>query len=262
MPLQKKILSFATTLLLLSTGTSFAAHPLISDDAGTLGKGNMQVELNTEIGTDRETTGGSITKTSGKQVATSFGIGVSDKIDVAVSVTRPWGDGDIDGASFNDAGSANFSLAIKWQAYEQETLSIAVKPQLGYSYAVGAPGDHTVSYGAALIVSKEFEPFAVHLNIGYTHNDYNRAEVRGASRNNIMSYSLAGTFEVIKNLKLVADVGATTNEDKTSHDMPVFGLGGIIYTLNKNADLSAGLKVGLTKPEADLAELFGVTFKF
>lgn len=262
MSIQKKILSCAITLLLLSAGTSFAAHPLISDDAGTLGKGNMQVELNTEIGTDKETAGGSTTKTTGKQVATSFGIGVSDKIDVTVGVTRPWGDGDIDGASFNDAGSADFSLAIKWQVYEQERLSIAVKPQLGYSYAVGAPDDHTVSYGAALVVSKECEPFAVHLNIGYTYNDYNRAEVRDASRSSSMSYSLAGTYEVIKNLKLVADIGAATNEDKASNDMQVFGLGGIMYSLSKNADLSTGLKVGLTKPEADLTGLVGVTLKF
>lgn len=262
MPFQKKIFSFATTLLLLSAGTGFAAHPLISDDAGTLGKGNMQVELNGEMGSDNETANGSTTKTTGKQVATSFGIGVSDKIDVSVGVTRPWGAGDIDGASFNDAGSADFSLAIKWQVYEQERLSIAVKPQLGYSYAVGVPDDHNVSYGAALVVSKEFEPFAVHLNIGYTYNDYNRAEVRDASRSSIMSYSLAGTYEAIKDLKLVADVGAATNEDKTSNDMPVFGLAGIIYSPHRSLDLSAGLKVGMTRPETDLTGLLGVTLKF
>ena len=44
--------------------------------------------------------------------------------------------------------------------------------------------------------------------------------------------------------------------------MPVFGLGGLIYTVNENLDLSSGLKVGLTKPEADLTGTFGVTIKF
>ncbi|MFA7403281.1 MAG: transporter [Pelobacteraceae bacterium] len=262
MTLQERVLTYTTMLFLLSAGTSFAAHPLISDDAGTLGKGNMQVELNGEIGTDKETTGGSTTKSTGRQVASSFGIGVTDKIDVALGVTRPWGNGDVDGASFNDAGSADFSLAMKWQVYEHERLSVAVKPQFGYSYAVGATDDHAVSYGAALVISKEFEPFAVHLNIGYTYNDYNLADVRDASRSSVMSYSLAGTCEVIKNLKLVADVGAATNEDKTSSDTPVFGLGGMIYSPDKSLDLSAALKIGLTKPETDLTGLLGVTRKF
>lgn len=262
MPLQNRVRACATLLLTLSAGTCFAAHPLISDDAGTLGKGNMQVELNGELGTDKETSGGSTTKTTGKQAAASFGIGVTDKIDVSLGVTRPWGDGDVDGVSFTDAGSADFSLAMKWQIYEREGLAVAVKPQLGYSYAVGASADHTVSYGAALVVSKEFEPFAVHLNIGYTYNDYNMAEVRDATRSSLMSYSLAGTCEVVKDLKLVADVGAATNSDKASSDMPVFGLGGMIYSPNKSLDLSAGLKAGLTKPETDLTGLLGVTLKF
>lgn len=142
---QKRLLIFSTALLLLSAGTSFAAHPLVSDDAGTLGKGNMQVELIGEIGTDKETAGGSTTKTSGKQVATSFGVGLADKIDLTVGFARPWGSGDIDGATFKDAGSADFSLAIKWQVYENEGFSVAVKPQLGYSYAVGVSDDNTTS---------------------------------------------------------------------------------------------------------------------
>lgn len=262
MKLQIRLLACSTTLFLLSTGTCFAAHPLISDDAGTLGKGSIQVELNGEIGTDKETTGGSTTKTTGKQVAGSFGIGITDKIDVAVGVTHPWGNGNVDGASFNNAGSTDFSLAMKWQVYEHEGLSVAVRPQLGYSYAAGASDDHSVSYGATLVVTKEFEPFAAHLNIGYTYNSYNLTEVKEASRSSIASYSLAGTYEVIKNLKLVADVGAATNKDKTSNDTPVFGLGGAIYSLNKSTDLSAGLKVGLTRSEADFTGIFGLTLKF
>lgn len=44
--------------------------------------------------------------------------------------------------------------------------------------------------------------------------------------------------------------------------MPAFGLVGAIYSLNKSVDLSAGLKVGLTKPEDDLTGTFGLTYKF
>ncbi|MFZ4857673.1 MAG: transporter [Desulfuromonadaceae bacterium] len=249
-------------MLLLSAGTSFAAHPLISDDAGTLGKGNLQVELNGEISSDKERSDGSTTKTIGKQLATSFGVGVSDKIDLSIGFARPWGSGDIDRATFTDAGSADFSLALKWQVYEHEGFSVAVKPQLGYSYSIGASDDLTVSYGTTLILSKEFEPFALHLNAGYTYQNYNLAESKDTRRSSAWNVCLGATYEVIKNLKLVADAGAATSEDKASNDIPVFGLAGAVYCISKAVDISAGLKVGLTKPEADLTGTIGATFKF
>ena len=130
------------------------------------------------------------------------------------------------------------------------------------SYAVGTTYDNVTAYGAVLILSKESEPFAVHLNADYTYNNYNLATIRNASRSSILNGSLAGTYEVIKNLKLVADVGVATNDDKKSSIMPAFGLVDALYSLNKNVDLSAGLKVGLTKPETDLTGTFGATFKF
>lgn len=259
---QKRLLVYSTALLLLSAGTSFAAHPLVSDDAGTLGKGNMQVELIGDIGTDKETAGGSTTKTSGKQVATSFGVGVTDKVDLALGFARPWGSEESNGDTTNVTGSADFSLAIKWQIYEHAGFSIAVKPQLGYSYAVGVSDDNTTSAGAAIVVSKELEPFALHLNAGYTYKSYNLAKVKTDNRSSIWDVCLGATYEVIKSLKLVADIGTATNQDKTSNDMPAFGLVGAIYSLNKSVDLSAGLKVGLTNPEEDLTGTFGLTHNF
>ncbi len=256
-------LIFYVTILLLSAGTSFAAHPLVSDDAGTLGKGTVQFELNSDISTDKETANNSTTKTSGVQIATAVGVGVTDKLDLSFGITRPWSSGDIDGTAFNSAGSVDFNFAVKWQVYEHKGFSIAIKPQLGYSSTVNVPeDDHTASYGTALIFSKEFEPLAVHLNIGYTYRDYNLASVRDANRSSIWNFSLATTYEVIKNLKLAADFGAATNRDKAVNEMPFFGLVGAIYSVNKNIDLSGGVKVGLTKPETDLTGTFGVTVKF
>lgn len=250
-------------LIMFSAGTSLAAHPLVSDDAGALGKGAVQVELNGDISTDKETSNNSTTKTSGAQMATTLGVGVTDKLDLSFGIARPWSSGNIDGTSFNNAGSIDFNFAVKWQIYEHEGFGIAVKPQLGYSSAVNVPeDDHTVSYGAALIFSREFEPFAVHLNAGYTYNDHNLTAARDASRSSIWNFSLAATCEIIKHLKLATDFGVATNEDKAVNDMPVFGLIGAMYSINRNVDLSGGVKVGLTKPETDLSGTFGVTVKF
>lgn len=256
------LIAFATMLTMLSTGTSFAAYPLVCDDAETMGKGNAQVEFNAQISHDRETTDGSTTTTDGIQLATAITAGVTDKLDLIFGITRPWGSGDSDGASFNDAGSTDFALYLKWQLYKHEGFSVAVRPQLGYSYSVGTDNDYTMSYGATLVFSKELGPLAFHLNAGYIFNDHNLAEVRDACRDSIWNFSLATTYQITEDLKLGTDFGVATYEDKSSSEMPAFGLGGLIYTVNRNLDLSAGLKLGLTKPEDDLTGCFGVTLKF
>lgn len=262
MTIQKRLLGYTTMLLLLSAGTCFAAHPLVSDDAGTLGKGNMQIELSGDISNDRVTAGGSTTETTGKQLAGAFGIGVTGKTDLSVGFARPWGNGDVDGASFKDTGSADFSLSIKWQVYEHEGFSIALKPVFSYSYAVGISDDHAISYGAAAVLSKEFKPFSTHLNIDYIYSDYNLADIKNTRRSSTWSTCIGATYEIINDLKIVSDFGISTNEDKTTHNMPVFGLLGAIYTLNKRVDLSIGIKAGLTKPETDLTGTLGATLKF
>jgi len=51
-------LIFALSLILILTSTLvFAAHPLITDDAGTQGKGKFQMELNGEYGHEKENGG-------------------------------------------------------------------------------------------------------------------------------------------------------------------------------------------------------------
>lgn len=41
---------------------SYAAHPLITDDTGTQGKGKFQIEVNSEFAYDKETVDGIATK--------------------------------------------------------------------------------------------------------------------------------------------------------------------------------------------------------
>jgi len=244
--------------------TAFAAHPMITDDAGTLGKGTVQIELNGDIGEDKSTNTGQTTKYNSSQIASTIGVAVTDKIDLTFGYTHPWGSSDVNGNTFNDNGSNDFSLNMKWQVFEHKGYSFTLKPQIGYSCALGVPeNDYTMSYGVNLILTKEFEPFAVHCNVGYTYNDYNLASTRDANRSSIWNFSLAGTYDVIKEtLKLAADFGAATNQDKTSNTMLAYGLAGFMYSVYRNIDLSAGVKVGLTAPETDLTGTFGLTLRF
>jgi hypothetical protein len=254
---------FAASLMVMSPGFAFAALPFITDDAGTLGKGTSQVELWYEGSTDKETVDGSEVKTYGNQPGATVGHGVAENLDLTLGFARSWGKVEVDGSSSNDAGSADFSLNAKWQIYGQPGIAFTVKPQIGYSYLVGGTSDdHTVSYGGWLIVTKEHEALAVHLNAGYFYNDYGSAAERDTSRSGIWSLSALATYEVLAGLKLGLDVGASTNPDKASSEMPIYALAGAIYSQNKNVDLSLGLKFGITKPEPDFAGTAGGTIRF
>ena len=118
-------------------------------------------------------------------------------------------------------------------------------------------GTGKVTYSSYLIASKEFHPWEFHVNFGYIRNE-NKVD----ERKDIWHASLAMEVEVIKDLKIVGNIGFERNRDKTSNTPPAFLIGGVIYTLHKNLDLDFAIKAGLTKPETDITFLTGLTYKF
>jgi hypothetical protein len=254
---------FAASLMVMSPGFAFAGLPFITDDAGTLGKGTSQVELVYVGSTDKEADGGSTVETDRSLPGATFSYGAAETFDLTLGFARSWGTETVDGFSSNDPGNADYLLNAKWQFYENAGFRFAVKPMVGYSNHVGGTSDDHVSlYGGWLIATKEHDALSVSLNGGYFHNDYGSAAERDASRSNIWSLSALATYKVLEGLTLGVDVGASTNPDKASSELPAYGLAGAIYSLNKNVDLSLGLKFGITKPEPDFAGIAGVTAKF
>ena len=253
----------AGLLMGLWAGIASAALPFITDDAGTLGRGTSQVELLYAGSTDKETIGSSTVKTDRNLPGATFGYGIGETLDLTLGFARTWGTETVDGISSNDSGNADYLLNAKWQFYENAGFRFAVKPLVGYSNHVGGTSDeHVTLYGGWLIVTKEHEALAVSLNGGYFYNDYGSAAERDASRSDLWILSALATYKVLENLTLGLDVGASTNPDKASSEVPAYALGGAIYSLNKNVDLSLGLKFGITKPEPDFAGIAGITLRF
>jgi hypothetical protein len=118
-------------------------------------------------------------------------------------------------------------------------------------------GTGRIDYGAYFIITKEFDPWAIHANLGYIRNENKIDE-----RSDVWQVSLATTYEMVENLKLCADIGAMTNRDKTSEVEPSYLLVGFIYSAKENFDISFGVKVGLNKPETDWSLLPGMTYRF
>jgi hypothetical protein len=254
-----------SAVVVLTAGTALAAHPLITDDTGTQGKGKFQVELNGEYGHDNESALYVKAREYGGSLETVFSAGLIDDVDFVVAVPYEWSrvkENDI--VASDTDGLGDVSLELKWRFFEMGGFSLAFKP--GVSFPSGnvdkGLGAGKVGYGATLIATHEFDPFALHLNLGYSHTSFKLEEDRDANRRDILHASLAGTAEVMEGLQLAANVGLETNPDKTSDTPPVFFIAGAIYSLTDYLDVDLGVKVGLTKPEADVSMLAGLAVRF
>jgi hypothetical protein len=253
------------SVLVFFGANAFAAHPLITDDTGTQGKNKMQVEVNSEFNYDKEKSEEVVTKETGGEVATIFSYGAIENVDIILGLPYQWKKVKEDGEVTSDnKGISDVSLEIKWRFFEKDGLSFALKPSLTFPTGDENKGlsDGRMSYGLLFIATKEIEPWGFHFNLGYTRKGYKLEADKEANRKDIWHVSFASTYEVIKDLKLVADIGVERNPNKASTTHPAYLIGGLIYSIKENFDVNFGIKTGLNKPETDRAVLAGIAFRF
>lgn len=243
---------------------SNAAHPLITDDTGTQGKGKYLFELNGQTGYEAEKSSGETSanasaKSRETEIKAALTYGVIDTVDAILTLPYQWKTEGSDATAPDVSGIADISLEVKWRFFEKDGLSFAVKP--GITLPVGDK-DKDLGTGRAtgtlyFIATKEIDPWAFHLNLGYKRNENTVDE-----REDIWHASLAGELKIMKKLKLVANIGAERNTDKSSDTNPAFILGGIIYSIRENLDIDFGVKAGLNNAEADMTYLAGIALRF
>ena len=264
--MRRKILKGFIALLIIQyiifeiPTVSFAARPLITDDAGTLGKGRFQVESGIAVSDHRQDYDGVATKEYGTSSDTTFSYGLADNIDIVLGLPYEKTKVKEDDVTVHDEnGLADVGMEVKWRFLEKDGLALALKP--GLSFPTGNDkkclGTGRMTYGMLFIATKELEPFAFHLNAGYKRNE-NRTD----ERKDIWGADLAGEVSVLKPLKLVANAGIVTNTDRGSSTAPAFALVGLIYSITENIDIDLGYKRGLNKAEADNTYIGGLTIKF
>lgn len=247
-------------VLLFSACPSWAAHPLITDDTGTQGKGKFQLELNGQYDWGREDSEDAAVKSTGGQFAATLSYGVAENVDLVVSLPYVWGKVEANEITeYDEKGIGDAVLEAKMRLFEKNGFSLAFKPGISFPTGNEEKGLGTGRLGGHLflIASQELGSWAFHTNLGYIRNENGIDE-----RKDIWHASLAATWEVIKNLKLAANVGVERNTDEDANNDPAFLIGGIIYSVNENLDVDFGAKFGLSKAETDISALAGITFRF
>lgn len=255
---------FACCAALVTTGPVLAAHPLVTDDTGTQGKGKFQMEVSGEYARDKSSEGGVTTKETAGEVGFIFSYGVADSTDVVLGMPYQRFQVKEDGlTTAREAGLSDMTVEVKHRFYEKNGLSFAIKPAVSLpagdeekGLGTGEPG-----YGVTFIATKEAGHWAFHFNAGYTRSEYKLQADEDANRNDIWHVSLASEYGATEDLTLVANAGVERNEDKTSSSHPAFALGGLVYSVTGHIDLNCGVKAGLNEAEADVTFLAGLALK-
>jgi hypothetical protein len=166
------VLAVGFLTMITTAGAAFAAHPLITDDTSTQGKGKMQFEFIGEYGIEKEE--GDTEKILEVPTVPFMSYGITDAIDLVLGLPYALVKVEDAGTTAAVRGCTDMSIELKASVYEKGGLSFAVKP--GISLPTGDEkkglGNGKSSYSAYFITTKEVEPWAFHINVGYISNEY------------------------------------------------------------------------------------------
>jgi Putative MetA-pathway of phenol degradation len=240
----------------LSVPPVHAAHPLFTEDTGTQGKGNSQLELTYDGFRDRLAG----VKVRGGQSAALYSYGFVDPAEFQIGLPYLRLDQDGQGGRRTlTRGINDLSLNVKWRFFERGAFSLAVKP--GVTLPTGDAdkflGSGRVDWGALLIASYESGALAFHAHVGYV--DFRNTI---GAKTSLWQVTGAVTWQVIKRFKLVADVSRETNP-VPGYSTPLdYLVVGAIWSPLKNLDLDIGYRYGASKPALDDGLLAGVTVRW
>jgi hypothetical protein len=239
----------ATAAIAACTGmtAAYAAHPLVTDDTGTQGIGNNQLELNT----DRARQSG----VSNQSASVTYTYGLQDALDafitVPASTTRPSGINDV-------------VIGAKWRFMESDYTSLGLKPELSFPTGDEQAGRGTGRTGAglSLLGSHQMDAWTFLANIGCSLKRYALPEDRDQNRRVVWRTSFAAIHALSEQWKVAVDAGAARNELHAVRTNPAFILFGVIYSPSSKVDLDAGVKAGLNSAEVHRQAGVGVTLRF
>lgn len=257
----RQLHAYAPTLLVsitaaaLSTPAAWAAHPLITEDAYTLGAGVAQLELGFEHARlDQADAHGWTNET---RMTLSYG--VRENVDLLLGTpyldTRELSADGIEHAR----GLADVSLEVKWRLWEKDSLKVAVKP--GVTIPSGnfreGLGTGRVVPSVFLVSTWELGAWIWNVHVGYLRNENQLDE-----RRDLLHLSSSVVYQMGPRIQWALDVSADSNVDVDNGQFPAVVVAAAIYSLTESLDLDLGVKAGLNGVAEDYALLAGATLSW
>lgn len=227
---------------------AYAGHPMLTEDTGTQGSGNAELELGYAW--------------SDNDASRSFlfqpqlSYGVSPTLDLIV---QPSWLANHDPESGRASGFGDTNLDAKWRFYGSAPLSLAVRAGLDIPTGedgLGLPHGKASAH-ALLVATVDATPFTLDANLGYTRNP------DGAGlRTDLYHASLAAMYAASERLVLLVDTDIDSNPDPTRAAWPAVALAGVIYTARPGLDLDVGYRARLNSAAIAKQWLLGITYRW
>lgn len=247
------ILVFISTLAV--PDALHAAHPLITEDTGTQGKGNFQLELNSEWDYKKAL---DVHNTS-QAIGGTLSYGWIDSVDFIFSVPYVRGKTADSTDIVAVSGFSDYDADIKWRFHEAGNFSAALKAgvTLPNRNKNAEPGSGNSDYSTYLVASWNDAPWSMNIHVGRVANRDNFG-----AKSELWHASIGGWRQLGGKTKIVADTGMLSEHDGiTSRHLGLFTIG-VIYSPAKDVDIDVGLRRGLMRADIDYALLTGLTFRF
>jgi len=242
----------ALPILLACAADVFAAHPLISEDAGTQGAGKFELELGNAWTRDR----GERAYEFGPQLS----YGSLRELDVILRPTwvafRTAGDG----ATTTARGAGDTAVDVKWRFYEAGAVSLATRAGIGMPTGDAARGlgAGRATYHVLAVTSVNAAPLALHANLGYTH-----ARSDALTRGDLFHASTAAVMTVGAGWQLLLyDIAVDTNPERARSVAPGVARIGAIYTVRQGCDVDFGYQVRLNDAAPSRVLVAGLTLRW
>jgi hypothetical protein len=237
--------------LACAAGRAFAAHPIQTEDTGTQGAGNLELENGFARQRDDDGAG-----TSAFSYQPQLSVGISATFDAIVQPSfvsvRVRGAAGLEGA-----GDTN--LDAKWRFYGTDPWSLAVRAGLelptarrGLGLPHGQLGEHTL-----LVATFDASPTTAYANLGFNH-----VPPAPGLRATQAIVSGAVLQQMSERLILTVDSQFTQDPDPARHRWPGDILAGAIWTLRPGLDVDLGWETSLQAVPVSRTWLAGLTWRF
>lgn len=228
--------------LSLRASSAFAGHPMLSEDTGTQGKSNFELEL-----------GYAWIRSEGDRsflFQPQLSYGASPTLDLIVQPA--W---TTDGGAGGERGLSDTNLDVKWRFYGAAPWSLGIRAGFELPTAQHDLGlRHGVAPHAIMVATADYAPLTFDANLGYAHVPDDALPDR-------YHFSAAATYAANERVFVVLDAAADSSPDVARNACQVVALLGVIYTARPGLDVDIGYRGRLSALGPVHQWLLGITFR-
>jgi len=236
--------------LALASAASFAAHPLQTEDTGTQGANNLEIE-----------NGLSHARYDGTTLTVyqpQFSLGLATTLDAIVQPSFQWLHGP---TTSTVSGFGDTNVDAKWRFWGSDPLSLAFRGGVALAtneHGMGLTHGKSSEHGL-IALTWDHSPTTVHANVGVTYVP--RAPATPARR--AMTSVSAALMQQV-NERLILTIDSTFAQAPNPHkaSWPGTVLAGVIWTARPGLDIDFGWQRSVDDQPVTRTWLAGLTYRF